>query len=59
MQKAMDAEIYLRQIAEQFAKIGLEAVLIGNAAPALQGVPVTTVDIDFLFRKTPSNIAKL
>src|SRR5262249_22302017 len=25
----------------------------------LRGVPVTTVDIDFLFRKTPANIAKL
>jgi hypothetical protein len=34
-------------------------VLIGNAAAALQGAPVTTVDIDFLFRKTPTNIAKL
>jgi hypothetical protein len=34
-------------------------VLIGNAAAALQGAPVTTVDFDFLFRKTPRNLAKL
>lgn len=40
-------------------KHGLEAVLIGNAAAALQGAPVTTVDFDFLFRKTPANIRKL
>jgi hypothetical protein len=37
----------------------LEAVLIGNAAAALQGAPVTTIDIDFLFRKTPGNVRKL
>lgn len=39
--------------------VGLEAVLIGNAAAALQGAPVTTIDFDFLFRKTPRNVAKL
>jgi hypothetical protein len=33
--------------------------LIGNAAAALQGTPVTTVDIDFLFRKTPASLKKL
>lgn len=33
--------------------------MIGNAAAALQGAPVTTVDIDFLFRKTPANLRKL
>ena len=37
----------------------LEAVLIGNAAAAIQGAPVTTVDVDFLFRKTAPNLAKL
>jgi hypothetical protein len=26
---------------------------------ALQGAPVTTLDFDFLFRKTPRNLAKL
>ena len=33
--------------------------MIGNAAAALQGAPVTTVDIDFLFRKSPANLRKL
>ena len=55
----MDAGVYLQEIAEQFAKLSLEAVLIGNAAAAIQGAPVTTIDIDFLFRNTPSNVAKL
>jgi hypothetical protein len=34
-------------------------VLIGNAAAALQGAPVTTVDFDFMFQKTPANLRKL
>ena len=34
-------------------------MLIGNAAAALQGAPVTTVDFDFLFRKTPRNLQKM
>jgi hypothetical protein len=33
--------------------------LIGNAAAALQGSPVTTVDLDFMFRKTPANLRTL
>ncbi len=34
-------------------------MLIGNAAAALQGAPVTTVDFDFLIRRTPANVRKL
>jgi len=37
----------------------LEAVLIGNAAAALHGAPVTTLDFDFMFRKNPVNLRKL
>jgi hypothetical protein len=37
----------------------LETVLIGNAAAAMQGAPVTTVDFDFMFRDTPTNRRKL
>jgi len=55
----MDAAPYLQEIAEHLTTLGLDAVLIGNAAAALQGAPVTTVDIDFLFRKTPANLTKL
>jgi hypothetical protein len=49
----------LVEIGRRLNEIKLEAVLIGNAAAALQGAPVTTVDFDFLFRKTPRNLAKL
>ena len=37
----------------------LDTVLIGNAAAAMQGAPVTTVDFDFMFRDTPANMQKL
>ena len=55
----MDAAPLLARIATLLDRHGLEAVLIGNAAAALQGAPVTTVDLDFLFRKTPANLKKL
>jgi hypothetical protein len=55
----MNAEPLLHRIAAVFAKHRLEAVLIGNAAGALHGAPVTTLDIDFMFRKTAANLNKL
>ena len=51
----MDAVPFLSDIGRQLKAIHLEAVLIGNAAAALHGAPVRTVDFDFLFRKTPAN----
>ena len=39
--------------------VGLQVVLIGNAAAALQGAPVTTRDIDFFLRDTPENRRKV
>jgi predicted nucleotidyltransferase len=55
----MNAETALASLARALQEHGLEAVLIGNAAAALQGAPVTTVDFDFMFRKTPRNLRKL
>ena len=55
----MDARPMLFRIASLLEEHALEAILIGNGAAALQGAPVTTVDFDFLFRKTPANMAKL
>lgn len=55
----MDARPILSHLARLLHEHGLEAVLIGNAAAALQGAPVTTLDFDFLFRKTPANLRKL
>jgi len=55
----MDAAPILIRVARVLRETALEAVMIGNAAAALQGAPVTTVDVDFLFRKTPANLRKL
>jgi|SRR5579871_1052917 len=55
----MDAAPILARVARILRETGLEAVMIGNAAAALHGAPVTTVDVDFLFRKTPANLRKL
>jgi predicted nucleotidyltransferase len=55
----MDARPTLFTLARVLNGEGLEAILIGNAAAALDGAPVTTLDFDFLFRKTPGNLRKL
>ncbi|HVY45582.1 MAG TPA: hypothetical protein VHB21_06865 [Minicystis sp.] len=55
----MDARPALERIARALASCRLEAILIGNAAAALHGAPVTTLDFDFLFRKTDTNVRKL
>ncbi len=56
---SMTAEPLLAEITPLLAKHRLSAVLIGNAAAALQGSPVTTVDLDFMFRKNSRSLAKL
>jgi predicted nucleotidyltransferase len=55
----MNAEPLLCRIARVFAEHRFEVVMIGNAAAALHGAPVTTLDVDFMFRKTPANLKKL
>ena len=55
----MTAQPLLELVARMLARHRLDAVLIGNAAAALQGSPVSTVDLDFMFRKTPGNLRKL
>ena len=55
----MNAEALLTRIARELVKCKLEAIIIGNAAAALRGAPVTTVDFDFMFRQTPANLLKL
>jgi hypothetical protein len=55
----MTAEPLLKLAAKMLAKHRLDAVLIGNAAAALQGAPVTTMDLDFFMRGTPLNVRKV
>jgi hypothetical protein len=55
----MDAQPELALLARALNEHGLEAILIGNMAAALHGAPVSTLDIDLYFRKTPRNMQKL
>jgi len=55
----VSAEPLLEKLSIALAEARLEVVLIGNAAAALQGAPVTTLDFDFMFRKTRANLLKL
>lgn len=55
----MDATSMLESLARAFEIERLQVVLIGNAAAALGGAPVTTDDFDFMFRPTRGNIVKM
>lgn len=55
----MDATRYIVKIVDGLRAVQLEAILIGNAAAAIQGAPVTTVDLDFYYRESGVNDAKL
>lgn len=55
----MDAAPILYKLAQLLDEHRLEAILIGNAAAALHGAPVSTLDLDFMFRRTRRNVEKL
>ncbi len=55
----MDSSPILADALKAFSEHRLEVVMIGNAAAALHGAPVTTIDIDFMFRETTLNLKKL
>ena len=52
----MNATPLLGRILGALKEHDLEAVLIGNAAAAIHGAPVTTLDFDFMFRDTPAAV---
>ena len=38
---------------------GVEFIIVGGVAAVLQGVPITTTDLDIVHRRTPENVARL
>jgi hypothetical protein len=55
----MDARPQLERIARALRDVGLECILIGNAAAALRGAPVTTLDSTSGFATPSKNRRKL
>jgi predicted nucleotidyltransferase len=55
----VDATDIIARVAGAIEHRKLDAVLIGNAAAAMHGAPVTTIDLDFLIRSAPANRKKL
>jgi predicted nucleotidyltransferase len=52
-------EAFVVSLVRALNKVGLEAIIVGNAGAALLGAPVTTQDVDLLIRDTPNNQTKL
>jgi hypothetical protein len=38
---------------------GVELIVIGGAAAVLHGAPITTLDLDIVYRQTPANLDRL
>jgi hypothetical protein len=38
---------------------GVEFIIVGGVAAVLQGVPITTTDLDIVHRRSPENVARL
>jgi hypothetical protein len=52
-------EAFIVQVLGALKATRLEAIVVGNVAAILQGVPVTTQDLDLLVRDTPLNRQKI
>lgn len=52
-------ELFVLAVMSALHEVKLEAIVVGNGAAILQGVPVTTQDLDLLVRDTPLNLKKI
>lgn len=52
-------ERFIADLLRALRSVGLEAIIVGMAAAALQGAPVTTLDVDLLVRDTRRNREKI
>jgi hypothetical protein len=53
--KAADLPALLASLCDS----GVEFIVVGGVAAVLQGVPITTTDLDIVHRRTPENVARL
>ncbi len=52
-------EAFVLEVLAALRVVGLEAIVVGNTAAVLLGVPLTTQDVDLLIRDTPQNREKV
>lgn len=50
---------FAKEIISRLAQAQVEFVVVGGVSAVLQGVPITTIDLDVCYRRTPGNIARL
>ncbi len=50
---------FIREMILRLADAQVEFVVVGGVSAVLHGVPITTVDLDVCYRRTPENIARL
>ncbi len=49
----------LRAILEGLLKADVDFILVGGLAAVIQGAPVTTIDVDIVYCRSPGNVSKL
>jgi hypothetical protein len=49
----------LEALLEALASAGVEVIVVGGAAAVLHGAPVTTLDLDVVYRRTEANLDRL
>lgn len=49
----------LSRIIERLLEAEIEFILVGGLAAVIQGAPVTTMDVDILYKRSPENALKL
>ena len=49
----------LSAILEGLIKADIQFILVGGLAAVIQGAPVTTMDVDIVYRRSSENISKL
>jgi predicted nucleotidyltransferase len=50
---------FAKTVLAKLVEAQVEFVVVGGVSAVLQGVPITTVDLDVCYRRTPENIARL
>ncbi len=49
----------LEALLDELVHAGIEFIVVGGAAAVIHGAPITTVDLDVVYRRTPENVDRL